>query len=159
MAQRARQWRGAIVAVAALLLLVGAAGIARGHAELREAEPEVGATFRWGRPERVHLRFTQALQEASIVVTNRQFEPFQQGEAQLLADDPRAASVALPPLPPGTYTVSWRVLSVDDHPLEGAYDFTVLPRAPVVTLAVVGVVLPLFALFVFSRRERAPSDP
>jgi methionine-rich copper-binding protein CopC len=33
--------------------------------------------------------------------------------------------VSVKTLPPGTYHVSWRVLSVDTHTTEGAFSFTV----------------------------------
>jgi methionine-rich copper-binding protein CopC len=33
--------------------------------------------------------------------------------------------VSIRTLPPGTYHVSWRVLSVDTHTTEGAFSFTV----------------------------------
>jgi methionine-rich copper-binding protein CopC len=33
--------------------------------------------------------------------------------------------VTLPPLAPGTYTVIWRVLSVDSHITEGRFTFRV----------------------------------
>jgi len=33
--------------------------------------------------------------------------------------------VALKPLPPGVYKVSWRVLSVDTHTTEGDFSFRV----------------------------------
>jgi hypothetical protein len=31
------------------------------------------------------------------------------------------------PLTPGTYRVSWRVVSVDTHPTEGNFTFTIKP--------------------------------
>jgi methionine-rich copper-binding protein CopC len=33
--------------------------------------------------------------------------------------------IGLKPLPPGTYKVHWRVLSVDTHTTEGAFSFHV----------------------------------
>jgi methionine-rich copper-binding protein CopC len=43
-------------------------------------------------------------------------------------DDPVRLSVGLRPLPAGTYTVRYRVLSVDGHVVEGEFPFTL--RAP-----------------------------
>jgi methionine-rich copper-binding protein CopC len=37
----------------------------------------------------------------------------------------RDVDVALPPLPAGAYTVVWRVVSQDGHPIEGTYGFAV----------------------------------
>jgi methionine-rich copper-binding protein CopC len=39
--------------------------------------------------------------------------------------DPRQLQVWLPPLGAGTYTVRYRVLSVDGHVVEGRFSFTV----------------------------------
>ncbi|MDQ4074860.1 MAG: copper resistance protein CopC [Chloroflexota bacterium] len=127
------------------------------HAELRESYPEVGAVFRWDRPSEVRLRFTQKLEEASIVVTNRQFEAFQVGSAQVDPDNPREMFIPLRDLSPATYTVNWRTMSVDGHALEGAYDFTVLPREPLVTMIIAAIILPLFGILVYTRRAR-PED-
>jgi hypothetical protein len=40
---------------------------------------------------------------------------------------PSAMQVSLPPLPPGTYRVYWRVLSADTHVTEGDFSFVVAP--------------------------------
>jgi methionine-rich copper-binding protein CopC len=44
------------------------------------------------------------------------------------AEDPRRLSLSLPPLMPGRYTVSFRVLSVDGHVVESRLTFTVKDR-------------------------------
>jgi methionine-rich copper-binding protein CopC len=36
-------------------------------------------------------------------------------------------TVALPPLKPGLYHVTWHAVSVDSHRTEGGYTFTVTP--------------------------------
>jgi hypothetical protein len=36
--------------------------------------------------------------------------------------------LALPPLAPGEYTVRWAVVSVDTHPTEGTFTFSVKTR-------------------------------
>ncbi len=140
--------------VGLLVLFGGAVPLAWAHAELREAAPAPGALFRWQRPAEVRLRFTQQLRSTSIIVTDRQFATVQATQAQISAANPRETFVPLQALRPATYTVNWKVTSEDGHTLDGAYDFTVLPREPIITMVVAAIVLPLFALFIYTRRAR-----
>jgi hypothetical protein len=45
-------------------------------------------------------------------------------------DDAKRLSVTLPPLPPGAYTVRYRVLSVDGHVVDSSFSFTIRDRPP-----------------------------
>jgi methionine-rich copper-binding protein CopC len=45
-------------------------------------------------------------------------------DGQVTLDEPKKLSVSLRPLSPGTYTVRYRVLSVDGHVVESAFTFT-----------------------------------
>jgi methionine-rich copper-binding protein CopC len=47
----------------------------------------------------------------------------------------RDVTVALPPLPAGAFTVVWRVVSQDGHPIEGTFGFTVTTGATPTTSA------------------------
>lgn len=126
------------------------------HAELREAEPEIGAVYGWQRPTEVRLSFTQKLQETgnSIIVTNRSFEQVQAGATQLDPDDPYTMLVALPALSAGTYTVNWETNSVDGHSLKGSYEFTLFSREPIVTRFIAVMVFVGMGVFVYSRRAK-----
>jgi hypothetical protein len=44
-------------------------------------------------------------------------------------EDSKQLSVTLAPLAPGTYTVRYRVLSVDGHVVDSSFTFTVRPKA------------------------------
>jgi methionine-rich copper-binding protein CopC len=46
-------------------------------------------------------------------------------DATVPGDQPRVVRVSLPALGPGTYTVRYRVLSVDDHVVGAAFTFMV----------------------------------
>jgi copper resistance protein C len=142
-----------------LVLGVGGAASALAHAELLVATPRPGETFQWERPAEVRLEFTQELQPTGnrILVTDRNFRAVQQGEAQVNPADPFTLQVALGDLSAGGYTVNWHSVSVDGHSLDGAYEFTILPREPLVTMVVAGVVLTGMGLLVFFRRAR-PDD-
>ncbi len=52
------------------------------------------------------------------------------GDARVDPDDAKRLSVTLPPLPPGTYSVRYRVLSVDGHVVDSSFSFTIRDRAP-----------------------------
>lgn len=113
--------------VAALLILAEAAP-ASAHAFLDAAEPAVGGTVA-AAPTEVRLRFTEALEPAfsSIIVEDAQGQHVEKGKAKLDPNDPKRLAVSLNPLPPGTYKVVWRVISVDTHPTQGDFTFTVRP--------------------------------
>jgi methionine-rich copper-binding protein CopC len=126
------------------------------HAELAEAEPAVGATYWWNRPDEVRLRFTQQLAETGneIQVMGADFRVVQQGETVRDPEDPRVMSVALASLAPGTYTVNWTSMSEDGDPLQGSYEFAIRPLAAwggVLPLALVAAIL----LRLLVRRSRS----
>jgi methionine-rich copper-binding protein CopC len=113
-------------AAAALVFASGAA--ARAHAFLDRAEPGVGSTLA-APPSQVRILFTEALEPAfsAIAVTDAQGHHVEEGKARVDAGNPMMLEVGLAPLTPGTYTVRWRVISVDTHPTEGNFTFTVKP--------------------------------
>jgi methionine-rich copper-binding protein CopC len=115
----------------ALLVSVGLALIAAGtsaqaHALLDHASPGVGSSIATAPPV-LSLSFTQELEPAftNVTVTNEAGQRVDLGNTQVPPGTPTELRVGLPPLPPGTYTVSWRVVSVDTHPTEGHFQFTI----------------------------------
>jgi methionine-rich copper-binding protein CopC len=104
------------------LFLFGTAP-ASAHAFLDRAEPRVGNTVRTA-PREVTCWFTQNLEPAfsTLVVRDSSGAQVSVGRASVSANVLR---VALKPLPPGVYKVSWRVLSVDTHTTEGDFSFRV----------------------------------
>ena len=100
------------------------------HAFLDHAVPSVGGTVS-ASPGELTLTFTQkvvvALSKVSIARAGGGATP-----AGRLAGEGGSASETLHlalagALPPGSYVVSWRVVSVDTHPTAGTYKFTVAP--------------------------------
>lgn len=112
--------------VAAILAIGGSA--AHAHAFLDRAEPGVGSTLA-AAPAQVRIWFTEALEPAfsTIAVTDAQGGAVADGKAKVDAANPMLLEVGLKPLAPGTYTVRWRVISVDAHPTQGDFAFTVKP--------------------------------
>jgi copper resistance protein C len=111
------------------LLLAGwvlSAGVALGHSGLQRAEPPVESTLK--RPPReVKLYFSERLEPAysTVRVEDGQGARVDQDDSRVDRSDPRLMRVTLPPLARGTYTVIWRVLSVDSHITEGRFTLRV----------------------------------
>jgi len=96
------------------------------HAFLDHAAPAVGSTVH-APPTQVKLWFTQELEPAfsTAQVSDASGKRVDNGDAQLDRTDTTLLTVSVPPLAPGRYRVSWRVLSVDAHATEGDFSFDV----------------------------------
>jgi methionine-rich copper-binding protein CopC len=60
-----------------------------------------------------------------VTVTNEAGQRVDLGKAQTPQGNLEELQIGLKPLPPGTYLVSWHVVSVDTHPTEGTFTFDV----------------------------------
>jgi copper resistance protein C len=111
------------IAIIMLSSLILGTAHAHAHAFLDHAEPRVGNAVS-AAPREVSLWFTQNLEAAfsTVEVRSASGARVDQGKAQVSASVMR---IGLKPLPPGTYKVQWRVLSVDTHTTEGAFSFRV----------------------------------
>ena len=100
---------------------------ARAHAMLGRATPAPGSTVKPA-PKEVVLSFTEKLEPkfSAIEVHDAKGAAVQAEKAQA-GDSATQLRVALKPLPPGTYKVIWRVLSVDTHRSIGSFTFRVGP--------------------------------
>ena len=98
------------------------------HAFLDHANPAVGSTVPTA-PETVTMWFTQELEPAftTATVTDASGNNVDAGPARIDPKDPTELRVALKKLSPGTYTVSWRALSVDTHTTTGHFTFEIKP--------------------------------
>ena len=117
--------RGTILALVAALA-IGAAPAAQAHALLDHASPAVGSTVPTS-PTSVTLSFTENLKPnlSSILVTDQGGQRVDLGSAQVPQGQPAQLQVGLKPLPAGTYTVIWHVVSVDTEPTQGKFTFEV----------------------------------
>lgn len=113
----------------ALLLMLALAAAADAHAVLVKASPARRAVLALS-PPRVELRFNERLEPAysSVSVWTAANERVDGGMVVVGPEDRRRLSVGLPPLAGGTYTVKFRVLSVDGHLVEGTFPFEIRPR-------------------------------
>jgi methionine-rich copper-binding protein CopC len=75
----------------------------------------------------VSIWFTEALEPkfSSIDVRDAKGVSMITGPAVLAAGNTAQLIAALKPLPPGTYKVIWKVVSVDTHRTQGEFVFTV----------------------------------
>jgi copper resistance protein C len=93
------------------------------HSRLQRTNPADGATVTAPLGEvvltfneRVHGDFT------TVVVTGPGGVSYSKGHVQVIDDD---VHQAVYPLHSGAYTVAWRAISADGHPVEGQFRFTV----------------------------------
>ncbi len=79
------------------------------------------------RPATLRIWFTQELEPAfsTVTVTDASGARVDDGDVKVDAKDQTLMQVSLKKLPPGTYTVKWRVVSVDTHTTDGDFTFTV----------------------------------
>jgi len=125
--------RGAVLLGTLLVLLVfGGAGTASAHAALAETGP-ADASVVPTVPREVTLRFTESvgLLDDSIRVLNPENKRVKTGEASHVPGRSDAVRVSMPAdAGTGTFTVAWRVVSADSHPVSGAFTFSIGKPSP-----------------------------
>lgn len=120
-------------ALAAVATLQLPAAPAAAHNTLRSATPAQDARLA-SAPTEVTLEFLQALKPAftTIVLSDSAGQKMPAGEAVI--DGAKATLPITGTLPNGSYTVAYRVVSADGHPVQGSYPFAVAdPAAPSAT--------------------------
>lgn len=119
---------GALLAMLALLAtMVLSATPADAHARLEGSSPSDGATLAAVPPE-VTLRFNEPIEEGLNQVSVKS------GSTEVAQGDPQVegSNVYQPidfSMEPGEYTVTYKVVSADGHPVSGSFTFTYEPPA------------------------------
>ena len=122
--------RGAAAVVVGLLvalLAVAAAVPASAHAMLERTSPGADSVVARA-PDRVDVTFSESvsLVPGAVRVYDGALREVDAGAASHPDGDPTSAVVDLPPgLAAGTYTVTWRVVSADSHPVSGGFRFSI----------------------------------
>ena len=122
--------RGAAAVVVGLLvalLAVAAAVPASAHAMLERTSPGADSVVARA-PDRVDVSFSESvsLVPGAVRVYDGALGEVDTGAASHPDGDPTSAVVDLPPgLAAGTYTVTWRVVSADSHPVSGGFRFSI----------------------------------
>src|SRR5580700_8964528 len=108
------------------LALLAQAAPAFAHAFLERANPPVGSEVA-ASPQEIDITFTEGVEPlfSTIEVRGPNGAAVSAGTPHVAPDNNRVLSVQLPKLPPGVYTVTWHVTSVDTHKTEGNFQFTV----------------------------------
>ncbi|MEO6713882.1 MAG: copper resistance protein CopC [Mycobacteriales bacterium] len=119
--------RGALAATATAAVAIAVATPAYAHTELVSATPAPQSQQPTAPPS-VVLRFSSAVEVQTEAI--RVFDPaarrVDSGASRRSAANADTVSVPLAAgLSPGIYTTTWRVVSDDGHPLEGAFTFSV----------------------------------
>lgn len=110
-----------VAAAAALLGVLVTATPAQAHTSLTSSDPAKGATVT--SPTRIRLTFAEPVRFTGVVVVDAHGGHHESGKAQ--AVDNHVTQQVAGVLSPGAYTVGWRVVSPDGHPVTGEYKFTV----------------------------------
>lgn len=113
----------AAAVVLALLMLLGTGGAANAHDELTGTNPAEGATVEV-LPPSLELSFSNVPSGigAEVQVLDESGADWADGDVQIV--DRTATQPVRQGAPAGEYTVNWRVVSSDSHPIEGTFAFT-----------------------------------
>jgi copper transport protein len=121
--------RGGLVAFAVLVALALPTA-ASAHAYLIKTYPAGNVTLA-SPPSEVALTFDEAVEPRFAIISVTDKDAHQQATASphRSPSDPDTLIVPLKPdMPEGWYLVYWRAISVDGHPVQGAYTFAVGPN-------------------------------
>ena len=124
-----RPGRGVLVLIVAVIALAAPAA-ASAHAYLIKTFPSA-ATILDTPPPDVALTFDEAVEPrfAIISVTDKDGYQVATASPSRSPSDPDTLVVPLRPhLPEGWYLVYWRAISVDGHPVQGAFTFAIGPN-------------------------------
>jgi methionine-rich copper-binding protein CopC len=96
------------------------------HAFLAHADPKVGSTVT-NSPAQIKIWFTQSLEPvfSSVEVQDAKGKQVDKKDMHLDDKDKSLMIISMPPLPDGTYTVTWHAVSVDTHRTQGHFQFAV----------------------------------
>ncbi|RAG86517.1 ABC transporter [Streptacidiphilus pinicola] len=128
----------ALLALLAALLL-GGAGVASAHAALLSTDPAQGAVVAVP-PGSVTLRFSESvtLEPDALRVFDPSGKRVDTGTAGHSSGDASTAQIRIDSnaaAAQGTYTVAWRVISADTHPVAGAFTFSIGRTSPPAALS------------------------
>lgn len=104
--------------------IVGLASPAMAHAYLEKASPSAGENLH--APAHVNLHFSETLEPSFSTVTVSDDKGVDVGAGMSVAHG-TDMTLALKPLKPGRYRVTWHAVSMDIHRTEGKYNFLVVP--------------------------------
>jgi copper transport protein len=143
--------RRLLILLIALGLTAGLASSASAHAYLVRTSPTASGILNTP-PKQVSLTYDEAVEPrfAIISVTNAAGHEVTTGPVARSPADPDTLVVPLRPhLPEGWYLIYWRAISVDGHPVQGAFTYAVgpnpgpAPQFPIPHLSATAITAPL----------------
>lgn len=117
--------RTVVTALGALIISLAGSGIAAAHTALANSDPGKDATVTTA-PAAIVLTFNEDINPAfaSVIVSSADGRNWISGSPRV--EGPRLTSAVGPGRPGnGVYTVGYRVVSADGHPVTGSYKFTI----------------------------------
>lgn len=112
--------------LAAALLVFGAAAPALAHDVLKSSSPAKGAKVT--SLDEVRLEFSAKMRMPFVIVRGAGDAQYQSGKPEI--DGAVVTQAVDGPLPDGKYTIAYRVVSSDGHPIEGEIPFRVEGATP-----------------------------
>ncbi|HCN88906.1 MAG TPA: copper resistance protein CopC [Oxalobacteraceae bacterium] len=115
-----------IFTIAAATLLASLAQLSWAHAVLQKSSPASNAVLS-AAPKEIRTAFNEALEAAfsTITVSDDIGKMVATAKSNVDPADPKAMSLALPPMTAGRYHVKWTAVTVDGHRTHGTYTFSV----------------------------------
>ena len=125
MMTRLRTTGGALLGLLLIISLIFPP-LASGHAFPDHSDPRVGSEVK-SSPAQVKIWFDGGMEPlfSTLEVFDANHNKVDKGDGQVDPNDNTVLEVSLPPLPPGTYTVSWSVIALDTHHTEGVFKFSI----------------------------------
>jgi len=136
--RRARPARPArvIAALAAIGIVVAAPvaliGPASAHDQLTKSVPAAGSTITTA-PDRIRLTFTDQVKSLGLVILVKDPSGASVTDGAATIDGTAVIQPVSPLSTPGDYTVAYRVVSSDGHPINGRFTFTLDVPSPTPT--------------------------
>jgi copper transport protein len=123
----AREWGVALYVAIVVALAIPASAAA--HAYLVRTSPSASGVVNTP-PAQVSLTYDEAVEPrfAFVSVTDKDGHQVTDGRPARSSTDPNTLVVPLKKIGEGWYLVYWRVISVDGHPVRGAFTFAVGPN-------------------------------
>ncbi|MFH5228174.1 copper resistance CopC family protein [Antrihabitans spumae] len=117
-----------VIFAAAFLALFGSAGVAGAHSELESSDPAAGGEFE-APLTAVTLVFNQQIEPSFAALTVTGIDGIQWAAEGPVVEQARVRAEVGDGIPPGRYTVAYRVVSEDGHPISGSYEFDLIDRS------------------------------
>jgi methionine-rich copper-binding protein CopC len=147
----------AVVAFAVSLLLGTAlAAPALAHTALKSSDPAKNAQVEAVR--KVTLEFTESVRFPAVLVRGADGRRYESGRPEV--DGAKVIQQVADSIPPGAYTIAWRVVSDDGHPVVGEIPFTVVaPQVPAAAASACATPATGTPVAVASATPAAPATP